>query len=205
MNVLEWMKNEAFVGRTRLQVKLVRGLRSDVRNTWAHSPRIEQSGENRGDCFEITANFLEDLKEVFPSNMTQIEKCQESIKNLKINGIPNLDKSKEESPLLYNLLNQIKEELEETKQDQLTNKMEIGKITSCLNDCQKRMKEFEKLKFSKNENEVELRSCLPEMLRNFTGREKEIKDILKSVQTWTLVSSLSLVDQNSVKPHWQSR
>lgn len=115
--------------------------------------------------------------------MTGIEKCEKSIKDLKINGIVNLDKSKIESLLLqYNVLNEIKNELGTAQQNQLTNKAEIEKITFCLGDCQKRIKELEKLKYTKNENEVELRSCLPEKLRNFAGREKEIEDVVKSIQ-----------------------
>ncbi len=62
LNVLEWMKDDVFPGKTRVNVNVVRELRSGVRNTWAHSPKHELSDQQKEDYFKIAFDFLEDLK-----------------------------------------------------------------------------------------------------------------------------------------------
>ena len=42
LNVLEFMKDDAFLGKTRVNVELVRKLRSRVKNVWVHAPKVSQ-------------------------------------------------------------------------------------------------------------------------------------------------------------------
>ncbi len=65
LNVLEWMKNRAFLGKTRVNVDLERKLRSQVRNTWAHAPQQELTDDEIAEGFSIANDFLEDLEKVW--------------------------------------------------------------------------------------------------------------------------------------------
>ena len=181
LNVLDWMTDEVFPGKKRVNVDLVRKLRSDVRNRWAHSPKHEVSDQQKKDYFQIAADFLEDLKNVFPNGSDEIEETKGKLQQLEENGVSDLVKSEIEMLLLnFSLLNQIQAELTTTQKD------ELEQVKNSMEECSRRMKEFEKLRDhiatlvkENKEDGPELVSCLPEKPGNFTGREKEIEDFMK--------------------------
>ena len=207
LNVLDWMTDEVFPGKTRVNVDLVRKLRSDVRNRWAHSPKHEVTDQQTKDYFQIAIDFLEDLKIVFPNGSDKIEETKGKLQQLEKNGVSDLVKSEIEKLLLnFSLLNQIQAELTTTQKD------ELELVKNSMEECRRRMQEFEKhskdhmneqsqsfqdqlntfghelstkldliyatLVKQNKEGEPELRSCLPEKPGSFTGREKEIEDFM---------------------------
>ena len=127
LNVLEWMKKNVFLGKTRLNVDFVRKLRSDVRNSWAHSPKHEVSDQQKKDSFQIGADFLEDLKNVFPNGGEKIEETNEKLQQVKEHGVADLVKSKTENLFLYlSVLKQIQAELSTAQ------KHDEPELVSCL-------------------------------------------------------------------------
>lgn len=110
LNVLEWMNAGAFLGKTRVNVDLVRKLRSQVRNSWAHAPKQEFSDDEKAEGFSIATDFLEDLEKVFPN--AKNKQCLEHLAHLKTNGITNVVESELQSlQLQRHLLDDIKEEI----------------------------------------------------------------------------------------------
>jgi hypothetical protein len=89
LNVLEWMKDGAFLGKVRVSVDLVRKLRSQVRNTWAYAPQQELSDDKKAEIFSIATDFLEDLEKVF--SHAENAKCLEHLKHLKTSGVTDVD------------------------------------------------------------------------------------------------------------------
>ena len=85
LHVLEWMKDAAFGSDRRVDLNLVKKLRSEVRNAWAHSPKQEMTDVELNNAFEIAVKFLDDLNAVFSHVDTQ--KCVDDIQFLKANGI----------------------------------------------------------------------------------------------------------------------
>jgi tetratricopeptide (TPR) repeat protein len=146
LNVLEWTKDDVFPGKTRVDVKLVRDLRSNVRNTWAHAPKQELNDEQKEEFFEIAANFLEDLKKVFPSKSTKIEESIENLENLKANGISDLVNSEIQILLLQsNILKGIKIEVHSLSEAEIKEReSQLKKLESAMNECLQRMDAFQK-------------------------------------------------------------
>ena len=89
LNVLEWMKDGAFLGKVRVSVDLVRKLRSQVINTWAYAPQQELSDDKKAEIFSIATDFLEDLEKVF--SHAENAKCLEHLKHLKTSGVTDVD------------------------------------------------------------------------------------------------------------------
>ena len=65
LNVLEWMMDVAFGGCRRVDLNLVKDLRSKVRNAWAHASNQEMTDAVLKQAFEIANKFLADLDEGF--------------------------------------------------------------------------------------------------------------------------------------------
>ena len=81
LNVLEFMKDDAFLGKARVNVELVRKLRSRVKNVWVHAPEQEFTDDEKEKSFSTASKFLEDLEKVRPN--TETTKCLEILKRLK--------------------------------------------------------------------------------------------------------------------------
>ncbi|CAB3989385.1 Hypothetical predicted protein [Paramuricea clavata] len=81
LNVLEFMKDDAFLGKTRVNVELVRKLRSRVKNVWVHAPEQEFTDDEKEKSFLTATKFLEDLERVCPN--TENTQCLEVLKRLK--------------------------------------------------------------------------------------------------------------------------
>ena len=152
LNVLEWMKDGAFLGKVRVSVDLVRKLRSQVRNTWAHAPQQELGDDEKVESFSIATDFLEDLEKVF--SHAENAKCLEHLKHLKTSGVTNVVESELQSLLLQRyLLDDIKEEITTMKVERSTDKSAIEeheqklvKLKCALSECSQRMTDFETFK-----------------------------------------------------------
>ncbi len=138
LNLLEWMKDGAFLGKTRVNMDLVRKLRSQVRNTWAHAPQQELTADQTAEGLSIATDFLEDLENVCPN--AENGKCLDYLENLKTSGVTNVSECELQSLLLQrHLSNDIKDEISIKQiRDDLVNMNERQKeereLTSCLPD-----------------------------------------------------------------------
>ena len=194
LNVLEWMKDAAFLGKTRVNVDLVRKLGSQVRNTWAHAPQQEFTDNYKAEGFSIATDFLKDLENVYPS--TQNSNCLEHLEYLNSNGAIDVDECELQSLLLQRqLLDDIKEEITNMRVERSSDKsvieehqQKLVKLEYAMDKCSKRMDmytfdrrqirdDFVEIKEEKKA-ELELPSCLPDKLTMFTGRKTEIQNVI---------------------------
>ena len=208
LNVLEWMVDVAFGGCRRVDLNLVKDLRSKVRNAWAHAPNQEMTDAVLNQAFEIANKFLADLDKVFTDEVTK--RCTKEVQLLQTNGLTNVI----ETDLKYLVLlhreigvdvNQMKEEIRSLKQDQNSdslvireNEKKLKNLEDFSKECCSRMEDFQKWKENIEQNSADIKelqdtkngrdnerleptSCLPERLSTFTGREKEIKEIKSSL------------------------
>jgi hypothetical protein len=76
------MKDDAFLGKARVNVELARKLRSRVKNVWVHAPEQEFTDDEKEKSFSTASKFLEDLEKVRPNTKTQ-SGCMELLKRLK--------------------------------------------------------------------------------------------------------------------------
>ena len=152
LNVLEWMNVGVFLGKVRVSVDLVRKLRSQVRNTWAHAPKQKFTDDEKAESFSFATDFLEDLEKVF--SHAENEKCLEHLKHLKTSGVTNVVESELQSLLLQRyLLDDIKEVITTMKVERSTDKSAIEeheqklmKLKCALSECSQRMNDFETFK-----------------------------------------------------------
>ena len=105
----------------RVNLNLVRRLRSEVRNPWAHAPNQELPESILKDAFDIANKFVADLDKVF--SFPEIKECIKDIKVLQANGLTNV---KETELRIVNLglielgrdVCQMKEEIKRLEKDQ---------------------------------------------------------------------------------------
>jgi tetratricopeptide (TPR) repeat protein/DNA replication protein DnaC len=134
LNVLEWMKDVAFLGKVRVSVDLVIKLRSQVRNTWVHAPQQEFTNDEKDESFSIATDFLEDLEKVFPR--AKNAQCLENLKRLKEDGVTNVAESERRSlRLLRNLIQQSR--LPNKSPKFTARETEIQKVITFLEDERK--------------------------------------------------------------------
>ena len=216
------MKDAAFLGKTRVNVDLVRKLRSQVRNTWAHAPQQELTENEKDEGFSIATNFLKDLENVCSN--TENSNCLKHLAYLNTSEITNVVECELQSLLLQRqLLNDIREEITnmrvERSSDQSVMEEHLVKLERALKECSEKMNDFENFKENINKQfdnfakelksfrrisddiheirdsigqirddlvkiserqkeEREPRSCLPDKLMMFTGREAEIQKVI---------------------------
>ena len=157
LNVLEWMKDDAFLGKTRVNVDLARKLRSEGRNTWAHAPQQELKDDEMAQGFSIATEFLEDLEKVW--SHAENGKCWEHLENLKTSRVTNVVESELQSLLLQRrFLNEIKEEITKIKVERSSdkstieeNKQKLTNLERAFDECSRRMSNFESFKDNMNE------------------------------------------------------
>ena len=231
LNVLEWIGDVAFGANRRVDLDLVKKLRSKVRNAWAHASNQEMTDDKLNDAFEIATKFVLDLDKV--CSCQEIKTCSEEIRSLHANGLTNVVEAELKSLLLLRKelcgdVSQMKQEIKNLKQDQDSdrevvqeNESKLKNLEHFTNQCCARMedvsKEFQKwrenldnlfcdfkqemasfreeikgdiseiradikkLKDAKEAEGIErseLKSCLPEKTQTFTGRDKEVKQIV---------------------------
>ena len=183
LNVLEWMKDVPFLGKTRVNVDLVRKLRSQVRNTWAHAPQQELTDDETPEVFSIATDFLENLEKVWSN--AESRKCLEHLKKLKTSGVTNVIESELQSLLLQrHLLNDIKDEVTEMKVERSSDKSLIKKheeklknLERAMNECSERMSDFQSFK----ENINKQFNNFAEELKSFRAIPQDIHEIRNSI------------------------
>ena len=183
LNVLEWMKDGAFLGKTRVNVDIVRKLRSQVRNTWAHAPQQELTDDETAEGFLIATDFLDDLEKV--SSNAESGKCLKHLEKLKTNRVTNVVESELQILLLQrHLLNDIKDEITEMKVERSSNKKateeheeKLKNLERALNECSERMSDFESFK----ENINKQFNTFAEELKSFRAIPQDIHEIRNSI------------------------
>ena len=183
LNVLEWMKDAAFLGKTRVNVDLVRKLRSQVRNTWAHAPQHELTDDEKAEGFSIATDFLKDLENVCPN--TENSNCLEHLEYLNTNEVTNVFECELQSMLLQrHLLDNIKEEITNMKTERLSDKkaleehqQKLEKLKCAMNEWSQKMDEIESFK----ENINEQFNNFAEDLKSFRGISVDISEIRESI------------------------
>ena len=184
LNVLEWLNNVAFLGKTRVNVDVVRKLRSEVRNSWAHAPQQELSDEEMAQGFSIATDFLEDLETVWCH--VENGKCLKHLKELETNKVTKVTESELQSLLLqHSLLDDIKEEITaemevEHSSDKNTieeNEEKLENLERALNECSQRMSEFKNFKDNMNEQF----NRFAEDLKSFHAIPEDIHKIRNSI------------------------
>ncbi len=183
LNVLEWMKDEAFLGKTRVNVDLVRKLRSQVRNTWAHAPQQELTDDETAEGFPIATDFLKGLEKIWSN--AESGKCLEHLEKLKTSGVTNVIECELQSLLLQrHLLNDIKEEITKMKVERSSDKNAIEKheeklknLERAMNECSQRMSDFESFK----ENINKQFNTFTEELKSFRAIPQDIHEIRNSI------------------------
>ena len=184
LNVLEWTKDGAFLGKTRVNVDLVRKLRSQVRNTWAHAQQQELTDDETAEGFSIATDLLEDLEKVWSN--AKGGKCLEHLKKLKTNGVTNVVESELQILLLQrHLLNDIKDEIKEMKVERSSDKRTIEKheeklnnLERALNECSQRLSDFKSFK----ENINKQFDNFAEELKSFRAIPQDIHEIRNSIE-----------------------
>ena len=181
LNVLEWMKDAAFLGKTRVNVDLVRKLRSQVRNTWAHAPQHELTDDKKTDGFSIAADFLKDLENVGPNS--ENSNCSKYLEHLKIKGVTsNVVECELQSLLLQRqLLDDIKEEITNMKDEHSSDKSAIEEqlvnLERALSEWSIKMCDFQSFK----ENIDKQFNKFSEELKSFRGIPDDIHEIRESL------------------------
>ena len=184
LNVLEWMKDAAFLGKTRANVDLVRKLRSQVRNTWAHAPQQVLTDDEKTEGFSIATDFLKDLENVCPN--TENVKCSEHLEYLKTNGVTNVVESELKNLWLQrHLLDDIKEELTNVKVERLSDKnmidehqQQLVNLERALSECSQKMDDIKNFK----ENIHKQFDNFAEVLKLFRRIPNDIHEIRNSIE-----------------------
>ena len=203
LNVLEWTEDAAFGGSRRVDLNLVKELRSKVRNAWAHAPKQEMTDTDSNNAFKIAIDFLIDLDKVFSS--TEIKECMTKIQHLQDNGLTSVVEAELKALLILRKelsgdVSQMKQEIKNLKQDQESDRKRIQKnekqlrnLKDSTEECCVRMehvsKEFQNwrgqldnlfknfnLEMASFRKEIkEDISYLPDKSSQFIGRDTEVK------------------------------
>ena len=183
LNVLEWMNDAAFLGKTRVNVDLARKLRSQVRNTWAHAPQQKLTDNKKAEGFSIATEFLKDLENVCPN--TENSNCLDHLEYLNTNEVTNVFECELQSLLLQrHLLDNIKEEITNIKIERSSDKraieehqQKLEKLKCAMNEWSQKMGEIERFK----ENINEQFNNFAEDLKSFRGISDDISEIRQSI------------------------
>ena len=172
LNVLEWMKDAAFLSKTRVNVDLVRKLRDKVRNTWAHAPQQELTDDESTEGFSIAADFLKDLDIVGPN--TENSSCLRHLEYLKTKGVTgNILESEVQS--LRQLVDDFKKEL--TNMESVEDKhRQLVDLELALRKCIK-MSDFKD-----SEESIDQFNQFAEELKSFSGIPNDIHVIRESIE-----------------------
>ena len=182
LNVLEWMKDAAFLGKTRVNVDLVRKLRSEVRNTWAHAPQHELTDDKKTEGFSIAADFLKDLDNAGPNSENL--NCSKYLEHLMAKGVTSnvFECELQSLRLQRQLLDAIKEEITNMKHERSSDKTAIEEqlvnLERALNEWSTKMCDFKSFK----ENIDKQFNQFAEEMKSFRGIPDDIHEIRESLE-----------------------
>ena len=187
LNVLEWMDDVIFYPDNRVDLDLVRKLRSRVRNPWAHSPNQELTNADLNNAFDTANKILADLDIVFSCD--EVKKCIKDIKFVQTSGITNVVKAKLDA---LNLLrrelvadvSQMKGEINQLKENQISDRQiikENEKKLEKLEILEKRTSQLQISNVQETERRAQIKNCIPDKPCMFIGRDAEVKEIISSL------------------------
>ncbi len=192
LNVLEWMKDRAFLGKTRVNVDLVRKLRSQVRNTWAHAPQQEFTNDETAEGFSIATDFLDGLEKVW--SHAESGKCLEHLKRLKTNGVTNVAESELQILVLQrHLLIQARKPLEKSLElrktltgssvgiaDKVFSLLQLGRICKLISTSEHYLDKEDESKKSREKAEKYYREAI-QLSKNDLGDHELTSSCYKSL------------------------
>ena len=165
LNVLEWMKNEAFGENSRIPIVNVTELR-EVRNEWAHSANQEVTKDQINHAAKVADEFINALSIV--SVNEEVTDYRSNIQSLVADGSKKF---------------QTCEDVSQVSQDiaKVDNTKTVGNLRDQVKLIHSQMKEvWQEVKRKNNieAKEAKEKRYLPEKSSSFIGREKEIEDTI---------------------------
>ncbi|CAB4002996.1 E3 ubiquitin- ligase DZIP3 [Paramuricea clavata] len=184
LNVLEWMNDVIFSPDKRVDLDLVRKLRSEVRNPWAHSATQELTDADLNNAFDTANKILADLDIVFSCD--EVKKCIKDIKSVQTGGITNVVKAELDTQnlLRYDVVatrltvNQLSEEINQLKENQISDRQIFEKKLENLDKC---ISQLQISYVQKTERRAQIKNCIPDKPCTFIGRDAEVKEIISSL------------------------
>ena len=170
LNVLEWMDDVIFYPDKRVDLDLVRKLRSGVRNPWAHSPNQELTDADLINAFDTANKILADLDIVFSCN--EVKKCIKGIKFVQTNGITNVVKAE------LDAVNLLRDEL---VADQISDRQIIEENEKKLENLEKLISQLQISNVQETGRRAQIKNCIPDKPCTFIGRDAEVKEIISSL------------------------
>jgi hypothetical protein len=190
LNVLEWMNDVIFFPDKRVDLDLVRELRSGVRNLWAHSPNQELTDAGRNNAFDTANKILADLDIVF--SCIEVKKCIKDIKFVQTSGITNVLKAELDA---LNLLrrelvadvSQMNGEINQLKENQISDRQIIKENEEKLENLEKRIGQLQISNVQETER-AQIKKCIPDKPCTFIGRDAKVEEIISLVESCRIVS-----------------
>ena len=173
LNVLEWMKDEAFGDNNRIPIVHITKLR-EVRNKWAHPANLEITEDQINYACKVADEFLEALSTV--SVDEDVTDCRSDIQSLVTD-----DSKKFQSCGDMSQVNQYIPKVENMETvDNLRDEVKL--ICSRVNKVRQEVKR----KNDMETKEAKGRSYLPEKLSSFIGRTQEIEKAISLLREKTV-------------------
>ncbi|CAB4029999.1 WD repeat-containing alr2800 [Paramuricea clavata] len=178
LNVLEWMDDVIFSPDKRVDLDLVRKLRSGVRNPWAHSPNQELTDADLNNAFDTANKILADLDIVFSCG--EVKKCIEDIKFVQTSGITNIVEAELDALNLLRdeLVSQMNGEMNQLKENQISDRQIIKEQ---LENLEKRISQLQLSNVQETERRAQIKNCIPDKPCTFIGRDAEVNEIISSL------------------------
>ena len=177
LNVLEWMDDVVFYPDKRVDLDLVRKLRSGVRNPWAHSPNQELTDADLNNAFDTANKILADLDIVFSCN--EVKKCIKGIKFVQTNGITNVVKAELDAVNL--LRDELVANVSQLKENQISDRQIIEENEKKLENLEKLISQLQISNVQETGRRAQIKNCIPDKPCTFIGRDAEVKEIISSL------------------------
>ncbi|CAB3990606.1 E3 ubiquitin- ligase DZIP3 [Paramuricea clavata] len=176
LNVLEWMDDVIFSPDRRVDLDLVRKLRS-VRNSWAHSSHQELTDADLNNAFDTANKILADLAIVF--SCYEVKKCIKDIKFVQTNGITNVVKSELDAVNL--MRDELVADVSQLKENQISDRQIIKENEKKLENLEKLISQLQISNVQETERRAQIKNCIPDKPCTFIGRDAEVKEIISSL------------------------
>ena len=177
LNVLEWMNDAIFFPDKRVDLDLIRKLRSGVRNPWAHAPNQELADADLNNAFDTANKILADLDSVFSCN--EVKKCIEDIKFLQTSGITNVVEA--ELDALNLLRDELVADVSQLKENQISDRQIIEENEKKLENLEKLISQLQISNVQETGRRAQIKNCIPDKPCTFIGRDAEVKEIISSL------------------------
>ncbi|CAB3978152.1 E3 ubiquitin- ligase DZIP3 [Paramuricea clavata] len=177
LNVLEWMDDVIFSPDKRVDLDLVRKLRSGVRNPWAHSPNQELTNVDLNNAFDTANKILADLDIIFRCN--EVKKCIKKIEFVQANGITNVVKAELDAVNL--LRGELVAYVSQLKENQISDRQIIKENEKRLENLEKLISQLQISNVQETGRRAQIKNCIPDKPCIFIGRDNEVNEIISSL------------------------